>query len=94
MRSLTQVQTHLFLAGINLYLATLDQRQLFSLSPRLERVLDLSIMAFLFSTERFASDRSAVTRVMEILKTKRLITSRPQTAPSQKMTQTCTLFQK
>lgn len=43
-------------------------------SPRLERVFDLSIMAFLFSTERFASDRSAVTRVMEILQDKHLIT--------------------
>ncbi|TNN82834.1 hypothetical protein EYF80_006791 [Liparis tanakae] len=34
----------------------------FSHSPKLERVLDLSIMAFLFSSERLASDRSAVTR--------------------------------
>lgn len=66
------------IAGINLYLAQKDQRQLSRRSPRLERVLDLSIMAFLFSTERFASDRSAVTRVMEILQEKRLITSHPQ----------------
>ena len=35
-------------------------------------------MAFLFSTDRFASDKSAVTRVIEILKTKRRITSHPQ----------------
>lgn len=32
--------------------------------------MDLSIMAFLFSTERLASDRSAVTRVIEILRSK------------------------
>ena len=47
-------------------------------SPRLERVLDLSMMAFLLSTERLASDRSAVTRVMEILQKSRYITSLPQ----------------
>lgn len=70
---------HLFLAGINLYLAKkTDQRHLSCHSPRLERVLDLSIMAFLFSTERFANDRSAVTRVIEILQKKHLITSHPQ----------------
>lgn len=33
----------------------------------LERVLERSMMAFLFNTERLARDRSAVTRVMEIL---------------------------
>lgn len=50
----------------------------FHLSPRLERVLDLSIMGFLFSTERFANERSAVTRVIVILQKKCLITSHPQ----------------
>lgn len=40
-------------------------------SPMLERVVERSMMARLpglLSTERLASDRSAVTRVMEILK--------------------------
>lgn len=63
------------------YNSLVRRRQLFSCSPRLERVLDLSIMAFLFSTERFAKDRSAVTRVMVILKRKHLITSDPQLFP-------------
>lgn len=59
-----------------------NQGQLCFNSPRLERVLDLSMMAFLFSTERFASDRSAVTRVIEILWNKTfLITSHPQLLP-------------
>lgn len=62
----------LFLVGIvKLYLAIKDEIQLSFRSPRLERVLDRSIMAFLFSTERFASDRSAVTRVIEILRNKK-----------------------
>lgn len=40
--------------------------------PRLERVLDLSMMALLlglFSTDLLANDMSAVTLVMDILKT-------------------------
>lgn len=36
-------------------------------SPRLERVFDRSMIAFLFSTDLLARDRSAVTRVIEIL---------------------------
>lgn len=40
---------------------------MFALLPRLERVLDLSMMGLLFRTDLFAKDRSAVTRVMEIL---------------------------
>ena len=35
--------------------------------PRLERVLDLSIMGLLLRTDLLAKDRSAVTRVIEIL---------------------------
>lgn len=38
--------------------------------PRLERVLDLSIMGLLLRTDLLAKDRSAVTRVIEILRTK------------------------
>lgn len=38
-------------------------------SPRLERVLDLSIMGLLLRTDLLARDRSAVTRVIEILRT-------------------------
>lgn len=41
--------------------------------PRLERVLDLSMMALLlglFSTDLLANDMSAVTLVMDILETK------------------------
>lgn len=35
--------------------------------PKLERVLDLSIMGLLLRTDLLAKDRSAVTRVIEIL---------------------------
>lgn len=63
-------------------------------SPRLERVLDLSIMAFLFSTERFASDRSAVTRVIDILWWEtRLITLHPQLFHFKRMQWTWILLQ-
>lgn len=66
------------LSSYSSFFSKKDQRQLSLHSPRLERVLDLSIMAFLFSTERFASDRSAVTRVIVILQEKHLITSHPE----------------
>lgn len=38
-------------------------------APKLERVLDLSMMGLLLRTDLFAKDRSAVTRVIEILQT-------------------------
>jgi len=41
----------------------------------LERVLERSMMAFLFSSERLARDRSAVTRVMEILEEEEIISA-------------------
>lgn len=44
--------------------------------PRLERVLDLSIIGLLLRTDLLAKDRSAVTRVIEILRTKAQSTQR------------------
>ena len=48
-------------------LVGLGQRAHLARSPRLERVLVRSMMGLLFRTDLLARDRSAVTRVIEIL---------------------------
>lgn len=60
--------------GVNIYCTCTSPSQTAPVClPRLERVLDLSMMALLlglFSTDRLANDMSAVTLVMDILQPK------------------------
>lgn len=51
-----------------LFLQTVGVGLTLAHSPKLERVLDRSMMGLLFRTDLLAKDRSAVTRVIEILR--------------------------